>query len=105
MSALANLSALPAIVGECLIGFRHAVRVFLLLDGIAAIVRSVDQFARKFLFHRLLASSSRIGQQPADAQRSPAISADFNGHLVCGTANTSAFDFKDRLDVLNGLLE
>src|ERR1700680_1468272 len=38
------IAELPAIVGKSLVGFRHAVDIFLLLDGGATIVAGVEQF-------------------------------------------------------------
>src|SRR5580700_8141670 len=37
-------SQLPPVVGEGLVGFGHAVNIFFLLDGSAAIVGGVEQF-------------------------------------------------------------
>src|SRR5260370_38901207 len=44
---------LPAVMRECLIGFRHAVHVFLLLDRPTARISSVNQFIRQLVDHGL----------------------------------------------------
>src|SRR5579872_2554285 len=43
---------LPAIVRERLVGFRHTVNVFLLLDGAAARIGRVNQLIRELVDHR-----------------------------------------------------
>ena len=53
---------LPAIVGESLVGFGHAVHVFLLLDGAAAGIRRVDQFIGELFHHGLAGALARILQ-------------------------------------------
>ena len=50
---------LEAIVCECAVRFRHAVRILATLDGGAGVVRRVDQLARELLFHRLAVARSR----------------------------------------------
>src|SRR5215470_11268424 len=45
---------LPPIMRECLVGFRHAVHIFLLLDCRAAVIRRVEQFIRQLVGHTLL---------------------------------------------------
>ncbi len=44
---------LPAIVGEGLVGIRHAVSVFSLLDALAALVRGVDDLVGQLVLHGL----------------------------------------------------
>src|SRR5438552_12648967 len=65
--------ALPAIVRECLVGVRHAVRVFLLLDGVALALGRGDHFGSQLLRHRLLAPIARIQDQPAHRKRRAAL--------------------------------
>src|SRR5579864_3149921 len=47
------LKLLPAIMREGLVGFRHAMHVFLLLDGPAARVGGVNQLIRELVDHGL----------------------------------------------------
>src|SRR6266849_7639199 len=63
--------SLPAIMRECLVRFRHAVHVFLLLHGPAARIRRVDQLIRELVHHRLARALPRILQQPATRPRLP----------------------------------
>src|SRR5438105_13372259 len=59
---------LPAVMGEGLVGFRHAVHIFLLLDGPAARIGCVDQFIRQLIYHRFARALPRILQPPANGQ-------------------------------------
>src|SRR5688500_10148383 len=59
---------LPAVVGEGLVRVGHLVRVVLLLHGVAAELRSIDQLGCQALTHRLLAAITRVRYQPAHCQ-------------------------------------
>src|SRR6267143_434713 len=98
-------SLLPAIVRECLVRFRHAVHVFLLLHRPAARIRRIDQLIRELVHHRLARALPRILQQPANRQRLPTERIDFHRNLVVRAAHAPRFDFQQRLHVLDGLLE
>src|SRR5690349_2641442 len=65
-------SFLPAVMREGFVGFRHAVHIFLLLDGPAARIGRVDQFIRQPVHHRFACTLPRILQQPPNRQRLPA---------------------------------
>src|SRR5205085_7455659 len=52
-----------------LVRLGHAVRVVLLLDGVAAIVGGVEHLAREAVGHRLLAARARSAHNPADGER------------------------------------
>ncbi len=90
---------------ESLVRFRHAVRVFLFLDRISAIVRGVYQFSSQLFFHGLLAPASRVSQNPANRQRCSPGRVDFYRHLIGRTANAAGFDFQNGLDVFDSFLE
>src|SRR5204862_546673 len=47
-------SCLPLVMSKRLVGIRHAVRIFLFLDCISAIVRRVQKFRRQAVGHRFL---------------------------------------------------
>src|SRR5215472_420410 len=68
---------LPPVMGKRLVGFRHAVNVFLLLDRGAAVVGGVEQFIAQLVDHALLAASSGVGNQPADSQRGAPVGIHF----------------------------
>src|ERR1039458_50816 len=53
-------SALPAVVGECLVGLGHAVYIFLLLHRRTATIRSIKQLGGQLLHHALLAARPAI---------------------------------------------
>src|ERR1051326_3941974 len=64
-----GMGRLPAVVGESLVGLRHAMRVFALLDRGAAVVGGVVQLAGEALDHRLLGTCARVQHDPAHAER------------------------------------
>src|SRR5438445_8195011 len=90
---------------ECLVGFRHAVHVFFLLDRAAARIGGVDQFIREFGNHGLPRALPRILQQPANRQRLPAERIHFHRNLIVRAAHAPRLHFQQRLHVLDGLLE
>ena len=93
----------PPVMRESLVGLRHAVSVFLLLNRIAAIVGGVHQFTCELLFHGFFATGSRVGQNPANRQRCSPSRTDFDRHLVGRTAHAAGLHFQDRLDVFDRL--
>src|SRR5262249_61746030 len=62
-------AALPAVVGESLVGLRHAMRVLLLLDRPAASGGGVEQLASELLDHRLLGACAGGLYQPSPGAR------------------------------------
>src|SRR6266571_1485139 len=81
-----STNPLPPVMRERLIGFRHAVHVFLLLDRSATRIGRVDQFIREFVNHGLPRALPRILQQPADGQRLPPERIHFHRNLVVRAA-------------------
>src|SRR5215475_9884464 len=104
-AAAALRAALPPIMRERLVGFRHTVHVFLLLDGCAAVVRRVEQFIRQLVGHALLAAATRIRDQPADRQRRAPVGIHFNWNLVVRATHTAGLYFEQGLAILDRLLE
>src|SRR5882762_6672659 len=88
-----------------LIGFRHAVHVFLLLDGGAAIIGGIEQLVRELVGHAFLATAAGVSDQPADRQRRAPVGIDFDRHLVVGATYAASLHFQQRLRVFDGLLE
>src|SRR3954471_21257469 len=84
---------LPAIVREGAVGVGHLVGIFALLDGAAAIVGGVHQFARQAAGHGGFVAGACGGDQPADGERARTIGAHFDGHLVGGAADAARTDF------------
>src|SRR5690348_18508027 len=66
---LEKLSLLPAVMREGLVGLRHAMRFFALLDRAAAVLGSVQQFRRQLARHRVLATLAGRINRPAHRQR------------------------------------
>src|SRR4029077_10042229 len=96
---------LPAKVRESLVGFGHAVHIFLLLDGAAARVGRVDQFIRQPVDHGLAGPLARILQKPANGQRLPTERIHFHWNLIVGAAHAPGLHFQHRLYVLDRFLE
>src|SRR5262249_42999140 len=100
-----DVSPLPAIVREGAVGFRHAMHVFTLLDGVPPVVRRVQQLGREPLRHRLLIALARGRNDPANAERLPTHRANFHRHLVSGAADAAGTHLDRRHDVLERLHE
>src|SRR5262245_42470269 len=96
---------LPAVVRERFIGVRHAVRVFALLHGGAAIFGGVDELVRQAHRHALLGPRARGLDGPAHRQGLAPRRADLYGHLVGGAADAAGLHLDGRLDVVERYAE
>src|SRR5215469_11880019 len=96
---------LPPVVCKRLICFRHAVHIFLLLDGGSTAVGRVEQLIAQLVDHPFLAPRPRITNNPADGQRRPAVRIDLDRHLIVRTTNAAGLHFEQRLRILDGFLE
>src|SRR5581483_3154156 len=90
---------------ERLVGFGHAMHVFFLLDGRAAVVGRVQQFVGQLVGHAFFAAAARVRDQPADRQRGAPVGIDLDRDLVVGAAHAAGLDFQQRLAVFDRLLE
>src|SRR5229473_43779 len=90
---------------ESLVGFSHAMYVFLLLDGPAPRVTRVDQLIGVLVDHGLAGALARILQEPANRQRLPPERVHFHGNLVVCAAHPPRLHLQHRFHVLHGLLE
>src|SRR3972149_4558185 len=72
--------SLPAVVRERLVGLRHPVRVFSLLDGGAPVVGRVQELAGQLLRHALLPPAAGGGGEPPHRGRGPALRAYLHRH-------------------------
>ena len=88
-----------------LVGIRHSVRIFLLLDGVSAVVRCIKNLRRQAIGHRLLAATARIGNDPTNRQRAASFLVNFDRHLISRTAHSSRLNFNGWLDVVDSALE
>src|SRR3546814_7783211 len=89
------LPVLPAVMREGAVGFRHAMRVFALLDGVAAIIGCIHQLTRKTGGHGILRAVARSAYQPADGKRLGAVRADLDRHLIGRTTDAAAADLDE----------
>lgn len=99
------LTQLPSKVRERFVGFRHAERVFLLLDGRTLVVGREHKFCRELLGHRLTLAAACGDKYPAECERLLALRAHFARHLVVGAADAAGADFHGGADVADCGLE
>src|SRR5262249_20101536 len=103
--ATADISALPAVVGEGLVGLRHPVDVVLLLERAALLVQRVHALARQLRGHALLAPIARVLDDPAQRERASTPLRHLDGHLVVRAADTPGANLEHGRDALHRLLE
>src|SRR5215213_1288923 len=89
-------NALPAVVGEGLVGLRHAEDVVSALVRAALLGLRVEQLVRQPLRHRLLAPVARELDQPADRERARPAGGNLDRHLVGGAADAARLDLEHR---------
>src|SRR5579872_1862237 len=97
--------SLPPVMCERLIGFRHPVHIFFLLDRGAFATGSVEQFIGQLFDHSLFAAATGITDEPANRERRPAVGIHLDRHLVIGAANATSLYFEQRLGILHGFFE
>src|SRR5690606_6240393 len=80
----------PAVVREGLVGLGHLARVLAALHAGPEAVARVEQLVLQALDHRLLTALTRVRDHPAERKGRRATGLDLDGHLVCGTTDTTA---------------
>src|SRR4051812_50121074 len=80
---------LPAVVGEGLVGLRHAEDVVLALVGAALLGLRVEQLVREPLRHGLLAAVAGGLDEPAHGERAGAALRPLDGHPGGRTADAA----------------
>ena len=93
---------LPAVVREGAVGLGHPVRVFPLLDGVAAVVGGVEQLGGEALDHGPVVARAGGLDQPADRQRLAALGAHLDRDLVGRAADAAGAHLDHRGDVVEG---
>src|SRR6201995_830648 len=73
---------LPAVVGEGLVGLRHAVDVVLPLPGAALLLVRVEDLTGQTMGHRVLAASPGVLDEPADGEGAGATRGHLDRDLV-----------------------
>src|SRR5215217_7714858 len=86
---------------ECFVSVRHAVRVFLLLHRIAAVVRRVENLSRQTIGHRLFTTAAGIGDDPTNRQGAASFLMYLDRHLIRRTADASRLHFNRGLHVID----
>src|SRR5438876_10183301 len=92
----ARTFSLPPVMRESPIGFRHPVRVFLLLYRLAFALRRQDQLGGEALGPRLLFARAAVLYDPAHAQRRAPLRPHFYRHLIRRAADAPGFHFQRR---------
>src|ERR1700761_6667555 len=87
---------LPAVVGEGLVGLRHAVDVVLALPGAALLLVRVEDLAGQTIGHRVLATGAGVLDEPADGEGAGATRGHLDRHLVGGAADPAGADLEHR---------
>src|SRR5688500_5981542 len=95
---------LPAVVGEGLVGLRHAEDVVLPLVRAALMGLRVHELVREPLRHRLLAALAGEEHEPADREGAGAARGDLDRHLVGRAADSAGADLELRGEDLDRLL-
>src|SRR5207247_534295 len=81
---------LPPVMCESPIGFRHPVRVFLLLDRLALALRGEDQLGGEPLRHILLAPRPAVLDQPPHPPRGPPLGSHLAPDRLLAPAHCAA---------------
>src|SRR3954447_17788001 len=80
---------LPAVVGEGLVGLRHAIHVVLALERPALLIDGVKDLCGQALDHLALAALPRERDDPADGERARAPGRHLDRHLVVRAADAA----------------
>src|SRR5437763_3758142 len=100
-----NAKYSPPIMRESLVGLSHAVDVFFLLHGCSASIGSVEQLVSELIDHAFFSAGTAIADDPANRERSATVWIHFHRNLIVRAANAAGLHFKQRLAVLDCLLE
>src|SRR5690554_3723568 len=87
------LARLETKMGECLVGFCHAMNVFTLLDGSTLAFGGINQLASQPQGHGFFTTLARGLDQPAHCQRIATGWANLDWNLVGSTTYTTGFHF------------
>src|SRR5437899_4503643 len=91
-----SLQSLPAVVGEGLVGLRHAIHVVLALERVPLLLERVEDLAGQLVRHLLLAPVARVGDEPAERERAAAPLGHLDGNLVVRPADTAGANLGPR---------
>src|SRR3954464_1180801 len=104
-ATFATYPDLPLEMAEGLVGLGHLVRVLATLDRRAQTVHRVDELGRQLLAHALAVALARGLDEPAHAERQPAIAPDLDRDLVGRATDAARLDLDDRGGVAKRGLE
>lgn len=92
-------------MSERLVGIRHAMSIFALLDRRALVPRSGDQFSGQVVGHTLAGTAPTEADDPPDGQGGSAILANFHWHLIGGTTDPATLYLEHGPNIIQGGLE
>ena len=90
---------------ESLVGFCHAMHVFFLLHGGAAVVGRFHQLVCETMRHGFFAALARGVDHPAHGQCLATLRTHFDRHLVGRATDAAGFHLDRRLDVFERVLK
>src|SRR5690349_24853295 len=88
---------LPTIMAEGAVRFGHAVRVFALLHGVAAVLRRIHELARQAAGHGLFRPGTGSRNEPTDGERLCTLRTNLDRNLVGCAADAAGTDLDARL--------
>src|SRR5258708_23982766 len=90
---------------KSLVGFGHAVNVFLLLDRRATAIGGIEQLIRELVDHSLFATGTAVANQPANRERRATVRIHFHRNLIVRATHAASLHFAQRLAIFDCLLE
>src|ERR1700744_4731100 len=93
---LIDVRELPAVVGEGLVGLRHAVDVVLPLPGAALLLVRVEDLPGEAIGPRVLARGAGVLEEPADGEGAGATRGHLDRDLVGRAADAAGADLERR---------
>src|SRR5207248_6734160 len=94
--AAKSLQSLPAVVGEGLVGLRHAIHVVLALVRVPLLLERVENLAGELVDHVLLATIAGERDEPAQGERAAAALRHLDRNLVVRAADAAGTDLEHR---------
>lgn len=106
--AIGTAGYLPFQMAKGFVGISHTVGFELLLDGVAHVLVSVDDFSSEFLCEGVILAITAIsggGYDPTNSHCLFALGPNWSWNLVGGSTDTTGPDFHLRLDVFDGFFK
>src|SRR5260370_12962458 len=102
---MTSSSALPAVMGEGLVGLGHLVSILAALHRGARVIARLQDLGAQLVPHRLPGASPRILDEPPHAEGHPAVRPHLARDLIGGAAHATRPDLEDGHDIMKRLLD